>query len=401
MNKKMNINKKTTNCFNSVDFGRFLTSHISSEDNATSFLSKDAAVSSSTSDSVFRSKEHFSGLYPDNEWTWPPLSLKTSPKSTQEVAENEKKDFDSSFLKSQEDMSKLLNSNWEAALSPQDVLATAKVLAQTNVKASSSNDNIAMEIPAKTPFADAFKSQDWAIGDDSIADIRFSPDMFDREDPVPAPVLSKSKKRKMSDVFSSREWVMAEILGDDMDSDATPVETLDGLLSDTESEWNAFLSSQVAKTPITESKKSIKKTKKRRRKKRKKVLPERKEYVDTISDLDVLLGRGGKTNHHPGNKRYREEVMNFRALYAGLKTDIEKTEMSMMLVDSIEKSGGRFLEEDKIKGGNGWISLGWYVVPKIVARRKASQALREDNDPEKRRAKRARFLAKKARLATN
>ena len=83
---------------------------------------------------------------------------------------------------------------------------------------------------------------------------------------------------------------MAEILGDDMDSDATPVETFDGLLSDTESEWNAFLSSQVAQTPITESKKSIKKTKKRRRKKRKKVLPERKEYVDTISDLDVLLG---------------------------------------------------------------------------------------------------------------
>merc|ERR1712232_1114082 len=104
---------------------------------------------------------------------------------------------------------------------------------------------------------------------------------------------------------------------------------------------------------------------------------------------------GGRSNHHPGNKRYREEVVNFRPLYASLETDKEKTDMSQRLVDVIEQFGGRFLEEDKVKDGNSWISLGWYVVPNIVARRKAGQALREDNDPEKRKAKRARFLAKK------
>jgi len=69
--------------------------------------------------------------------------------------------------------------------------------------------------------------------------------------------------------------------------------------------------------------------------------------------------------------------------------------MSQVLVDVMEKMGGRFLEEDKVKEGEKMVSKGWYVVPNIVARRKASQALREDNDPAKRKAKRARFLAKK------
>lgn len=48
--------------------------------------------------------------------------------------------------------------------------------------------------------------------------------------------------------------------------------------------------------------------------------------------------------------------------------------------------GGNFLEKD---------DTGYYIIDDAMARRKVSQALREDKDPEKRKAKRQRFLAKK------
>ena len=127
--------------------------------------------------------------------------------------------------------------------------------------------------------------------------------------------------------------------------------------------------------------------KKRKRRPRPKVVPNSKEYVEPKTN-DVLLGRGGRSNHHPGNKRYREEVKNLREWYGSIGDNKEeKTKLSQTLVDRIQENDGRFLEKD---------SEGWYVVPNVVARRKASQALREDDDPDKRAAKRQRFLEKRA-----
>ena len=132
--------------------------------------------------------------------------------------------------------------------------------------------------------------------------------------------------------------------------------------------------------------------KKRNRRPRQKVVPDIKVYVEPTTN-DVLLGRGGRSNHHPGNKRYREEVSNLREWYGSIGDNKEdKTKLSQTLVDRIQSNNGRFLEKDK---------EGWYVVPNVVARRKASQALREDDDPEKRAAKRQRFLAKRAALETD
>jgi hypothetical protein len=125
--------------------------------------------------------------------------------------------------------------------------------------------------------------------------------------------------------------------------------------------------------------------KKRKRKPRKKVVPEVKIYVEPL-DFDVLLGRGGRSNHHPGNKRYREEVTNLQSWYLGIEDKEEKTDLSQCLVDYVHSYQGRFLEKDDV---------GWFVIPNIVARRKASQALREDNDATKRAGKRARYLKKK------
>lgn len=125
----------------------------------------------------------------------------------------------------------------------------------------------------------------------------------------------------------------------------------------------------------------------RRRAPRKKIVPANKVYCEPTTD-DVLLGRGGRSNHHGGNKRYRAEVENLKEWYSTLEDKDDKTDLSQCLIESVHSYGGRFLELDKEADR-------WYQVPNLVARRKASQALREDSDPQKRAAKRQRFLAKR------
>jgi hypothetical protein len=97
--------------------------------------------------------------------------------------------------------------------------------------------------------------------------------------------------------------------------------------------------------------------------------PEIRQFVDTPTNLDVLLGRGGRSNHHVGNKRYRAEVENLQSWYKH-SAKSEKKDLSQCLVNYVHSYGGRFLKLDKAAGR-------WYVIPNNVARRKASQALRE------------------------
>merc|ERR1711977_316255 len=94
------------------------------------------------------------------------------------------------------------------------------------------------------------------------------------------------------------------------------------------------------------------------------------------TDDDVLFGRGGQSNKHPGNARYRREVERLEGGYKAATTKSEKSQV---------------LEKHKQRGL-------WYVVDDDAARKKVWQALREDRDPEKRRAKRKRFLAKRERI---
>ncbi len=134
-------------------------------------------------------------------------------------------------------------------------------------------------------------------------------------------------------------------------------------------------------TPAT-----VQEAKKKKVKKRRSQEPEVKEYIDNPTNDDVLLGRGGRSNHHSGNKRYRDEIIALQTLYRDASKD-GKTEISQLLVDRVRSYGGRFLKLDESVHR-------WYLVKNIVARRKASQALRETNTPEVRQAKRER-LAKK------
>jgi hypothetical protein len=100
-----------------------------------------------------------------------------------------------------------------------------------------------------------------------------------------------------------------------------------------------------------------------------------------------LFGRGGRSNHHVGNKIYREIVTQHQDHYRGCDKN-EKTKVAQGIVDHVQKViGGRFLELDKE-------SNQWYLVPNVVARRKVGQALRENNTEEARAAKRAKYQGK-------
>jgi hypothetical protein len=112
-----------------------------------------------------------------------------------------------------------------------------------------------------------------------------------------------------------------------------------------------------------------------------------KQYFEPTNN-DVLLGRGGRSNHHPGNQRYlilKEEIQpRYQAATKEAKTDI-----SQELVDRIRQDGGKFLELDKQTNQ-------WFVVTNIKARKKASQSLRENNTPEQRLAKRVKYQHQQA-----
>ena len=88
------------------------------------------------------------------------------------------------------------------------------------------------------------------------------------------------------------------------------------------------------------------------------------------TDLDILCGRGGYTNSHPGNIRYRHEVEKVKPLYFSCRTKSEKKEVSELLVAYVQDYGARFLEKDSETGG-------WIIASSRAARKKVSQAFRE------------------------
>merc|ERR1712154_697991 len=71
---------------------------------------------------------------------------------------------------------------------------------------------------------------------------------------------------------------------------------------------------------------------------------------------------------------------DLKACYRSSSKD-EKTDWSQCLVDYVHAYGGRFLRFRKDEGI-------WYEVSNREARKKAGQALREENTPESRAAKR-------------
>jgi len=104
-----------------------------------------------------------------------------------------------------------------------------------------------------------------------------------------------------------------------------------------------------------------------------------------VTDHDILCGRGGLTNHHIGNKRFRDVVALHRPDYVRA-SKVQKPGVARMIVQAIRNSDppGRFLKKNEETGK-------WYDVGDKQAAIKASQALREKTkdfpDPAEKNAK--------------
>lgn len=93
------------------------------------------------------------------------------------------------------------------------------------------------------------------------------------------------------------------------------------------------------------------------------------DVIVHVNKSDVLCGRGGETNHHPGNVKYRALVKRFQPLYIVSKRR-DKPRIAEKIVHTIRQQGGRFLKKDSY-------SNTWRDVGNTKAREKTSQALRE------------------------
>jgi hypothetical protein len=93
---------------------------------------------------------------------------------------------------------------------------------------------------------------------------------------------------------------------------------------------------------------------------------------DEVQRMDVLSGRGGKSNHHFGNKVFRNLVTAMKSDYQSSKSRTEKARVAESIVEKIYRMGGQFLCQNKA-----CLEPQWCVMSKAEARRKTSQALRE------------------------
>eukprot|EP00980_Cylindrotheca_fusiformis_P030455 scaffold24835_cov113-Cylindrotheca_fusiformis.AAC.2 len=106
------------------------------------------------------------------------------------------------------------------------------------------------------------------------------------------------------------------------------------------------------------------------------MVPASREGVFTFSENDVLSGRGGGTNVHPGNRNFRDLINTHRRAYLKAKKN-DKPEISKAVVRAIRDAGGRFLKKDEK-------TQLWFEIGDSQAREKTSQAFRQ-RAPEMRR----------------
>lgn len=99
------------------------------------------------------------------------------------------------------------------------------------------------------------------------------------------------------------------------------------------------------------------------------LIPPATKGISIFNDADVLSGRGGGTNVHPGNREFRDLInLNRRGYLKARKND--KPAISRSIVRSIRQQGGHFLKKDEKTGL-------WFEIGDDAAREKTSQALRQ------------------------
>eukprot|EP00547_Thalassionema_nitzschioides_P004918 CAMPEP_0194201976 /NCGR_PEP_ID=MMETSP0156-20130528/2120_1 /TAXON_ID=33649 /ORGANISM="Thalassionema nitzschioides, Strain L26-B" /LENGTH=596 /DNA_ID=CAMNT_0038927329 /DNA_START=181 /DNA_END=1971 /DNA_ORIENTATION=- len=95
------------------------------------------------------------------------------------------------------------------------------------------------------------------------------------------------------------------------------------------------------------------------------------EAIEEPHDNDVLCGRGGYINSHPGNELFRKLVERRKRVYLAARFKREKRLVANSIVSEIRALDGHFLAKDSKTGK-------WYDIGDEKARDKTSQALREN-----------------------
>lgn len=93
--------------------------------------------------------------------------------------------------------------------------------------------------------------------------------------------------------------------------------------------------------------------------------------LNNVSHNDVICGRGGLGNRHPGNRRYRQIIKDYQVKYLKAQKK-EKKKIALEIVDVIHSSQppGKFLQKDNVTGL-------FFEIDDKRASEKVSQSLRE------------------------
>ena len=76
-----------------------------------------------------------------------------------------------------------------------------------------------------------------------------------------------------------------------------------------------------------------------------------------VTDLDVLLGKGGCRQKHPGNAKLSELIELKRSVYQQCSDRFEKSKVSFSIVREIKASGGRLLKRRGKTGDACWFEI--------------------------------------------
>jgi hypothetical protein len=112
---------------------------------------------------------------------------------------------------------------------------------------------------------------------------------------------------------------------------------------------------------------------------------------NTVGEWDVLLGRGGRSNQHLGNRRFRALIAQASAEYL-LATNKQKGLISRRIVQTIHQQGGRFLKQASSSSTSGSKQHEWIECADKVCILKASQRLRECLDVKHKTIRPSKFL---------
>lgn len=116
---------------------------------------------------------------------------------------------------------------------------------------------------------------------------------------------------------------------------------------------------------------------------------EHKMAAQEINSNDVLCGRGGLTNSHVGNKRFRDVVSEYQMEYLKARKN-DKKDIARKIVARIDENGGRFLQRSQS-------SDDWCVATEKRALEKTSQALREGLDVRHKKFRKNKPVRKRGR----